>query len=218
MGEFMDLTGKKFGRATVVGPAESRRRKNGKPVRYWKCVCDCGRYFEVCGHSLTSGHTNSCGCYKIERIKQSKTTHGKTDTRLYNVWCGIKKRCNCKTDPVYNIYGGRGIKMCTEWNDFAVFEKWSIENGYDETAKRGQCTIDRIDNNMGYCPENCRWVNQRTQMNNVRYNHNVEYNGKIYTVAELAREVNMNYYKLMGRIHRGIPIEQAVLHQDLRQN
>lgn len=217
MGKFVDLTGIRFVKLTVLEPAESRRKKNGKPRRYWKCMCDCGRLVEVEGYSLTSGHTQSCGCLVIEKASATGRTHGKTNTRLYNVWCGIKERCNCETHPTYKLYGGRGIKMCDEWNDFSAFELWALKNGYDENARRGECTIDRIDNDKGYSPDNCRWVNQKAQMSNVSYNHIVDYNGKTYTVAQLAREIDMDYLKLLGRLNRGVPVERAVLKVDLRQ-
>lgn len=94
---------------------------------------------------------------------------------------------------------------------------WALKNGYDENARRGECTIDRIDNDKGYSPDNCRWVNQKAQMSNVSYNHIVDYNGKTYTVAQLAREIDMDYLKLLGRLNRGVPVERAVLKVDLRQ-
>lgn len=216
MGRFVDLTGMRFGKLTVLEPAESRRKKDGKPRRYWKCMCDCGNLAEVEGYSLTSGHTQSCGCFIKERSSETRKTHGKTYTRLYNVWCGMRERCNCKTHPSYRLYGGRGINVCDEWNDFSTFEAWALKNGYDENARRGECTIDRIDNDKGYTPDNCRLVNQKTQMSNVSYNHHVEYNGKTYTVAQLAQEIGMNYYKLLGRIDRGVPVDRAVLNVDLR--
>ena len=93
--------------------------------------------------------------------------HGKTNTRLFNVWRGMKRRCHSTSDKNYDIYGGRGIAVCDEWrNNFQAFYDWAMANGYDENAPTGQCTIDRVDNDKGYSPDNCRWVDMKVQNNN----------------------------------------------------
>ena len=155
-----NIIGERFGRLVVI--AESTERRNNQLC--WICRCDCGKITEpIMGGNLRSGHTKSCGC--------KKTKHGKYNTRLYQVWHGMKKRCHCKTDQAYKNYGGRGITVCDEWkNDFSSFEKWAFANGYDETAKQGECTLDRIDVNGNYEPSNCRWVDMKTQQNNRRNN------------------------------------------------
>lgn len=161
----MDLTGHKFGRLTVINVSH----KNKCNQKMWECVCDCGNHKIVNHYDIIYGKTRSCGCLRKEITASSKTTHGYKHTRLYRVWCNIKKRCNCKSYIQYEYYGGRGIKLCEEWNnDFAIFHDWSMANGYDENAKRGECTIDRIDVNGNYEPSNCRWVSMAEQNRNKR--------------------------------------------------
>ena len=135
----------------------------------WKCKCDCGNEKIVRGSDLTTRKTSSCGCYRKEKTSVTHTIHGGKNSRLYAVWCDIKQRCNNSNNPIYKYYGERGIKLCEEWtNDFNVFREWAIKNGYDENAKRGKCTIDRIDVNGNYEPSNCRWVSMAEQNLNKR--------------------------------------------------
>ena len=165
----------------------------------------------IIGEALSRGLTLSCGCLQKERVRQSRMKHGDTDSRLYNVWCAMKRRCLNQNVPEYPLYGGRGISVCDAWMEYSNFADWSIETGYDPNAKRGRCTLDRIDVNGDYCPENCRWVTQQEQMNNVRYNHRETYNGESRTVAEWARLYNIPYSKLSQRLNRyGYDIEQAL--------
>lgn len=217
MPNFIDLTGQKYGRLTVLDRGPDRVRKSGRKIVQWNCICDCGNKIVVSASDLRSGHTQSCGCYMIDRIKEANTRHGKTDSRLYNVWASMRERCYCPTLPTYPRYGGRGIKMCDEWyNSYLEFERWALNNGYDENALRGKCTIDRIDVNGNYCPENCRWVDQKTQMSNVTYNHYETMNGVTHTVVEWADIYGIPYQMLEGRLCRGVPIEKAVINKDLR--
>lgn len=213
MGRFNDLTGKRFGRLTVVSRGENAYRKNGDPRTRWVCVCDCGKSKLIYGEALARGVTKSCGCIQKERASATMTKHGSTNTKLYGVWCSMKNRCNNKNNPHYNLYGGRGISVCDEWErDYSSFEKWSLSNGYFESKRRGDCTIDRIDPDKGYSPDNCRWVSVVVQTNNLRCNRKVECFGKTCTIGDLAREYNMPYSKLYQRITRyGYTPEEAVL-------
>lgn len=217
MPNFIDLTGQKYGRLTVLDRGPDRVRKSGRKIVQWNCICDCGNKIVVSASDLRRGHTQSCGCYMIDRTKETNTKHGKTDSRLYNVWASMRERCYCPTLSTYPRYGGRGIKMCDEWyNSYLEFEQWALNNGYDENAQRGKCTIDRIDVNGNYCPENCRWIDQKTQMSNVTYNHYETMNGVTHTVAEWADIYGIPYQKLEGRLCRGMPIERAVINKDFR--
>ena len=207
-----DLTGMRFGHLTVISEAECARRSNGKPRRKWNCICDCGKSVVVFGENLARGNTKSCGCFKAEIISEKLTTHGDTDSRLYNVWCAIKRRCYNSHVQEYYRYGGRGIRMCEEWRlSYESFKEWAMKNGYDPCAKRGECTIDRIDNDGNYEPENCRWVTQRDQMNNVSYNRVFTYRGETHTIAEFSRMYNIPYSRLQQRLTiYGYDIEKAL--------
>ena len=212
MGTFKNLTGMRFGRLTVLGLSDDYVAPNGKHRKQYKCLCDCGSEKVIIGENLSRGLTLSCGCLQKERASQSNTKHGETDSRLYNIWCAMKRRCLNPNVPEYLLYGGRGISICDAWMDYSNFSNWANNTGYDSNAKRGQCTIDRIDVDGDYCPENCRWVTQQEQMNNVRYNHYVTYNGETHTIAEWARLYNMPYAKLSQRLNRyGYDIEKALI-------
>lgn len=161
----MDLAGKTFGRFTVV--EYSHTNKHGKSM--WKCKCECGNERIVSGSHLTSRHSLSCGCLKKEITGERVRKHGMRSTRLYGVWLNIKNRCNNPKDDNYQYYGARGITICNEWSsDFTAFYDWAMANGYDENAKKGDCTIDRIDVNGNYEPSNCRWVGMKAQRANQR--------------------------------------------------
>lgn len=166
-----DLTGKVFGMLTVIEQAEDWICKDGVHRAVWKCRCSCENQtiINVAQISLKSGLTVSCGCFGKEKRRKALTKHDKTNTRLFRVWNNIKRRCYTKTDPSYKYYGERGIKICDDWlSSFQSFYDWAYANGYDENAKKGQCTIDRINVNGDYEPSNCRWVSMKEQNKNKR--------------------------------------------------
>ena len=205
-----DLTGEKFGRLTVI-ELDRRKAKNPKGYRYyWKCKCECGKETIVCGEMLTEGRTKSCGCYRRENTIKMRTTHNKADTRLYNVWMSIKGRCNCKTSTSYKWYGARGITICDEWLDYENFYIWAISSGYDETAARGKCTIDRIDVNGNYTPDNCRWVNQKEQTRNTRRTLKFTIDNVEKSLIEWCEIYNIPYDRAIQRIKAGWSITDAL--------
>lgn len=178
---FKDLSNQKFGRLTAISIDHC---DNGKT--YWKCKCDCGKEHVVLTNRLISGNTISCGCRKEEitsRIKDLNKSHEKSQTRLYKIFQGMKARCYRETCPNYHRYGGRGIKICQEWlDDFMSFYNWAMANGY----KTG-LTIDRIDNDKGYSPNNCRWTTAEQQANNTSSTIFLTYQGNTMSASEWSK-------------------------------
>lgn len=165
----IDFTGRRIGRLTAIRDVGNDKYN----YRLWECQCDCGRIVTVSTNCLSKGKPRSCGCLRKEVARESlrkrSFRHGYSGTRLYGVWVGMVRRTEDPKSNSYKYYGGRGIAVCPEWREsFAAFYDWAIANGYDETALRGQCTIDRIDNDKGYSPDNCRWVNMAVQNTNKR--------------------------------------------------
>lgn len=161
----IDITGERFGRLTAIRPVRSESNEGV----IWLCVCDCGNEVLEPAKRLRSGGVLSCGCLRKDKIAEVNRKHSKSHkSRLYKVWVGMRQRCKDPNHKSYKNYGGRGIRICKEWDDFEVFEDWAIANGYNPDASYGECTIDRINVDGDYEPTNCRWVDSKTQANNKR--------------------------------------------------
>lgn len=204
MGQFIDLTGKRFGRLTVIKRAENDNRRKSM----WICQCDCGKTLTVRGDHLKSGwHTQSCGCMGLENRIKAWETHGDTYKRLYRIWKLMKSRCegDRKESRATRDYRDRGIRVCPEWHDYESFRDWALKNGYEDGL-----TIDRIDVNGNYEPSNCRWADAKTQANNTRRNINITYNGKTMTLKQWSFELKIKYRTLSHRILKlGWSVEAA---------
>lgn len=203
MGRFVDLTGKRYGRLIVVGRAENGPR--GKVN--WKCLRDCGKYTVVRGDHLKSGETTSCGCFNVDTLTARLRTHGDTGSGLYAVYRTMIARCENANNGQFLNYGGRGISVCPEWRrSYEAFREWAIKAGY----KPG-LSIDRIDFDGDYHPDNCRWATPKMQGNNKRNNHRVTCKGVTKTIAEWADETGIPQSTIFQRIWKlGWSDEDAV--------
>lgn len=195
MPKFIDLTGNKYGRLTVLKRVENRGKRT-----MWLCQCDCGNEKVVSGKDITSGKTQSCGCLNSEKTIKRNTKHNLSNTRLYNIWNGMIGRCYRNKTKHYKDYGGRGIRVCEEWrSDFMNFYNWAKNNGYSP-----ELSIDRIEVDGNYEPTNCRWATQEQQMNNTRSNHLVTINEKTLTVTEWEKLYNLQRGVISKRLSIGI--------------
>lgn len=205
-----DVSGKKFFRLTPISKVEGTRTK-------WHCLCDCGNITDVYAWRLINGKTKSCGCYEKENLRRisARNKHGMTDTILYHKWCGIKYRCFNPNSEHYDRYGGRGITMCSEWqgeHGFENFAKWAYSNGYTDSKHGYQQTLDRIDVNGNYEPDNCRWVSQLVQSRNRGNTYYVnDIDGKKMTVKQFDEKHNIkDHYFSYRRFKKGFTAEQIL--------
>lgn len=190
-----DLTGKKFGRLTVI--RELPERKNHSVL--WLCRCECGNKVKVKSSNLNSGNSQSCGCLRVEHSIKAHQTHKSSDTKLFAVWCSMRFRCNNPNDKSYHNYGARGIRVCDEWtNSFSSFYNWALSNGYNDGL-----TIDRINNDGNYEPSNCRWTSRKVQGNNSRKNRLITIDNETKTLSQWCEQLGLRYQTIEMRLYRG---------------
>lgn len=192
----LNLAGEKFGKWTVIQFAHMKHSS------YWLCRCECGNESVVLGSALKNGRSSCCS-----DCNPGNTKHGMKGTPEYKTWLWMKRRCNSPTQAIkdYPFYGGRGIKVCERWeNSFDAF--------YNDMGKRPskKHTLDRIDNDGPYSPENCRWVTRKKQANNRRNNVNITFSGQTMTVAQWARVIGISENTLRSRLYHNWPIERAL--------
>ena len=197
------LLGHRFGRLVVIGYAGKDKGNHSK----WLCRCECGNSTVAAGYNLEAGKILSCGCLRREQAGKLNLTHGCSNTRLYSTFCNMISRTENPNVDCFKFYGGRGIKICSEWrHDFQAFCAWALSHGYQKNL-----SIDRIDNDKGYSPDNCRWVSCEVQFNNRRSNCFISFQGETKTKADWARTAGVDYHTLCTRLNAGWPFEQAIL-------
>lgn len=203
---WQEMIGKRYGKLVVI--KDAGRTENY--ARKLLCRCDCGNEVVVFASNLKRNHTTSCGCVKREIIKAgAHTVHGGCGSRLYNIWKGMRRRCQDTKAVNYERYGGRGISVCKEWDEnYSNFREWSLKNGYDDDK-----SIDRIDNDKGYGPDNCKWSTVKEQANNRRSNHMLEVNGETHTIAEWSDITGLSQATILQRIRHGFDNEDVLLTQ-----
>ena len=193
-----DLTNNKYGKLTVTSLNEE---KSSNKKAYWNCVCECTGTKVCRSDGLKNGTYTHCGC-----VKPSYYKHGMTNTRLFNIWGGMKDRCCNKKSRDFPKYGGRGIFICNEWlDDFMNFYNWAMANGYADDL-----TIDRIDNDGIYEPSNCRWVDVKTQQNNTSFNNKITLDGVTKSISEWSEISGVSRPTIRKRYNEGLSKEEIL--------
>lgn len=202
MAELIDISGNEFEHCRAL-----KHVGGGKGGAKFLFRCECGKEFIARSNDVRKGRIKSCGCVNRREIREKTKKHGFHKHPIYQAWSHIKQRCHNPKNKEYKNYGGRGIVMCNDWFDNPEeFINWSLKNGW-----RKGLTIDRIDNEKGYCPDNCRWVSMEVQENNKRNNHYYDYNGEKKTLSQIARENGISRNSLYYRANvKNIPLEKAV--------
>lgn len=202
-----DIVGERFGRLVVLRRVEDKVFPKGYKKPQYECICDCGNTIIAVRGNLLTGNTTSCGCYKKELDHKRFLKHGCAENpdKLYQKWLSMRNRCFNSQATGYENYGGRGIRVCAEWDDYIKFKEWAITNGYADGL-----TIDRIDVNGDYEPDNCRFVTIKEQNNNRRTTNFHTYNGKTQSEMKWAEEYGISYGALKTRLGYGWDFEKAL--------
>lgn len=193
-----DIKGKRFGRLVAIKFHHVEKQK-----AFWECLCDCGNKKNIRASDLIKGSITSCGCFRNEILLKRVRKHGKSDTSIYNVWFGMKQRCENQNHTSYKNYGGRGIKVCDRWQNF---ENFYADMG--ESYKQG-LTIERVENNRNYSPDNCEWVTWKKQNNNRRSNRIINLNGVTGTLMSFCEKYDIKYEIAKYRLNKGWSVEKT---------
>lgn len=190
-----DLTGQRFGRLVIIRRADQNDKHN---QAVWVCQCDCGKITTAITAKLKGGYKVSCGCWRNRR-------NGESRTRLFVIWRNMLDRCNNPKRDNYEHYGDKGVRVCSAWGDYETFKAWALSNGY-----RDNLSIDRIDSAGNYEPNNCRWVTQKEQMQNISSNRHISYMDKQYTVSQFADLLSVPTYTIRNHLRAGWTPERMV--------
>jgi hypothetical protein len=200
-----DETGNRYGRLTVIEQAPPPEHLKCQDSAYWRCHCECGNIVVVLGASLRKGNTASCGCLQRAAAASAATTHGMYKSAEYRSWQGMKARCHDPANKAYFNYGARGVAVCDRWrNSFAAF----LEDMGPKPSPTH--SLDRIDNNGDYSPDNCRWATREQQQNNLRTNRMLTYNGKTQSLSRWAKELGIRRKTIGNRLSTGCSAEEAL--------
>ena len=195
------ILGTQYGELTVLKESDPHVQASGRKERVILCECSCGNKINVQLNNIRSGHTRSCGCLRGE-------FHGDTESHLYSIWTAIKRRCYNPNTAAAKYYYDRGIDMCDEWKDsYTIFKEWSLSNGYTE-----ELSIDRIDHNKGYYPDNCRWVTMSENIAEKNRKYNIVYKDELYSLDLLLKKLNRSseYKIIYKRLYRGWDLMKAL--------
>ena len=199
----MDLAGQRFGRWTVIRRVESGAQGR---VRFL-CLCDCGTECVVYSNNLRSGRSTGCGCRRKEALRISRLVHGKKGTAEYEAWVALRRRCHDATNSGFAGYGGRGITVCERWDGPRGLENFLADMGRRPSPDH---SLDRVDNDGPYSPENCRWATRSEQQRNTRRNHVITMDGRSLTVAEWSHVTGISFTTICGRLRLGWSVERTL--------
>lgn len=192
----LDLKGQRFGRLVARDLEDTGTKRS--PMK-WRCDCDCGKQAIIVPHNLVAGNTRSCGCLRLDRVREVCSTHGQTVSRTYNIWINMRQRCGNPKHPEFHFWGGRGITVCDAWS--ASFEAFLVDMGECPSGM----SIDRKENDKGYGPDNCVWASSKEQANNRRSNHLITIDGVTLSIAMWAEKSGIPYGVLNHRVARKWP-------------
>ena len=205
MSKIVDITNQKFGKLTAIKQVKQKDTDHA----YWLCICECGNYHITNSYSLRKGRVTSCGCKKKE--KHSRNLSTPKNKRLYNIWLLMRHRCYKSYIKCYKSYGAKGITVCDAWRDnFWNFQEWALSNGY-----RDDLSIDRIDNNKGYCPENCKWSTMHDQQQNKSNCIFFTHNGETHNITEWCKILNIKYSTARNRRYKLLRENKPILFEDI---
>ena len=207
MGQFKDITGLRFGLLEALYRTEPIVTPSGKAITMWMCRCECGTEKAIRYGSLINGDTKSCGCASTKLSLEAREVHGDSGTRLYGIWTDMKRRCYNPNKQFYCCYGGKGVQVCDEWrSNYLAFKEWALSNGY-----RDDLTLDRIDSNGNYEPNNCRWATPVEQANNRgSWNSPLTLGNETHNVTEWAAILGVNATTLFKRKAAGWSDERTL--------